>query len=73
MKGFISNEGVLIGVEAKTSSPVRIPRGADYQSLSVRRLLPVGEGAGYAGGIVSSAVDGIRTADKICEDFQERQ
>ena len=73
MKGFISNEGVLIGVETRTSSPVRIPRGADYQSLSVRRLLPVGEGAGYAGGIVSAAVDGIRTADKICEDFQERQ
>jgi uncharacterized FAD-dependent dehydrogenase len=66
MKGFISEEGLLAGVETRSSSPVRIVRGADFQSVSVRCLYPVGEGAGYAGGIVSSAVDGIRAADMIC-------
>ena len=66
MKGFISDEGLLVGAETRSSSPVRIMRGADFQSVSVRCLYPVGEGAGYAGGIVSSAVDGIRAADMIC-------
>jgi uncharacterized protein len=65
MKGFITDQGVLIGTETRTSSPVRICRGDDFQSVSVRGLYPVGEGAGYAGGIVSSAVDGIRCADTI--------
>ncbi len=64
MKGFIS-EGVLIGVETRTSSPVRICRGDDFQSVSMKRLYPAGEGAGYAGGIISSAVDGLRVADQI--------
>ena len=65
MKGFISDQAVLIGAETRTSSPVRISRGDDRQSVAVRGLYPVGEGAGYAGGIVSSAVDGIRCADAI--------
>jgi uncharacterized FAD-dependent dehydrogenase len=65
MKGFISDQGVLIGAETRTSSPVRICRGRDYQSISLKGLFPVGEGAGYAGGIVSSAADGIRCADII--------
>ena len=65
MKGFITDDGVLIGVETRTSSPVRITRGDDFQSVSARGVYPVGEGAGYAGGIVSSAVDGIRCADSI--------
>jgi len=65
MKGFISGEAVLIGAETRTSSPLRIIRGEDFQSVSVKRLYPAGEGAGYAGGIVSSAVDGIRVADAI--------
>jgi hypothetical protein len=65
MKGFITEQGVLIGSETRTSSPVRISREGDFQSISVRGLFPVGEGAGYAGGIVSSAVDGIRCADFI--------
>ncbi|MBN2157970.1 MAG: NAD(P)/FAD-dependent oxidoreductase [Spirochaetes bacterium] len=69
MKGFISDEGVLIGVETRTSSPVRILRGDDFQSVSVKGLYPVGEGAGYAGGIVSSAVDGIRCADRILQEI----
>ena len=64
MKGFIS-DAVLIGAETRTSSPVRVVRGDDFQSVSHRGLYPVGEGAGYAGGIVSSAIDGIRCADAI--------
>jgi uncharacterized FAD-dependent dehydrogenase len=65
MRGFISSQGVLIGAETRTSSPVRITRDDSMQSLSVKGLYPAGEGAGYAGGIVSSAVDGIRCADAI--------
>jgi len=65
MKGFVSESGVLIGVETRTSSPVRILRNGGFQSVSLRGLYPIGEGAGYAGGIVSSAVDGIRCADTI--------
>lgn len=65
MDGFISEHGIFIGAETRTSSPVRITRDQSFQSLSVRGLYPAGEGAGYAGGIVSSAVDGIRCADAI--------
>ncbi len=65
MRGFISKEAVLIGVETRTSAPVRITRGVDFQSINTRGLYPCGEGAGYAGGIVSSALDGIRVADAI--------
>lgn len=66
MRGFITNEATLLAVESRTSSPVRIPR--DPQSLQhpqLSGLYPCGEGAGYAGGIVSSALDGIRCADSI--------
>lgn len=66
MKGFIGDEGVIIGAETRSSSPVRVVRGVDLQSVSLPFLYPVGEGAGHAGGIVSSAVDGIRAADAIC-------
>jgi uncharacterized FAD-dependent dehydrogenase len=63
MKGFIEH-GVLIGAETRTSSPVRIVRDkVSFNSISIKNLYPIGEGAGYAGGIVSSAVDGIRIAD----------
>lgn len=65
MRGFLTEEALLIGIESRTSSPVRIIRGPDMQSVSISGLYPVGEGAGYAGGIVSSAVDGIRAADAI--------
>ncbi|TAL37868.1 MAG: FAD-binding protein [Spirochaetes bacterium] len=71
MKGYITREALLIGAETRTSSPVRIVRGDDFQSLSHRGLYPAGEGAGYAGGIVSSAVDGVRTADAICRNCGE--
>ena len=68
IKGFGSS-GVLTGVESRTSSPVRIVRDATYQS-NLRGLYPVGEGAGYAGGIVSSAVDGLRVAMSICKAYK---
>ena len=58
-------EAVLTGIETRTSSPVRITRGADFQSLNVRGLYPAGEGAGYAGGILSAAVDGIKVAEAV--------
>ena len=56
---------MLTGVETRTSSPLRITRGKDYQSLNVRGLYPAGEGAGYAGGIMSAAVDGIEVAEMV--------
>jgi uncharacterized FAD-dependent dehydrogenase len=65
MRGFITEEATLIGVETRTSSPVRILRGPDSQSVNVAGLYPCGEGAGYAGGIISSALDGIKAAEKI--------
>ncbi|HEX2540951.1 MAG TPA: FAD-dependent oxidoreductase [Caldimonas sp.] len=63
--GFAMADAVLTGVETRTSSPLRIPRGRDRQSLNVRGLYPAGEGAGYAGGIMSAAVDGIETAEAV--------
>ncbi|MEW5686295.1 MAG: NAD(P)/FAD-dependent oxidoreductase [Pseudomonadota bacterium] len=58
-------EAVLTGVETRTSSPIRMTRGADFQSLSVRGLFPAGEGAGYAGGILSAGVDGIKVGEAV--------
>ena len=63
--GYTAPEAVLTGLETRTSSPVRLPRGEDYQSLKLAGLYPCGEGAGYAGGIVSAAVDGLRVARAI--------
>ncbi|MCR4566065.1 MAG: FAD-binding protein, partial [Bacteroidales bacterium] len=66
MHGYYTNDALLLGVESRTSSPVRIPRDVQtLESLSVPGLYPCGEGAGYAGGIVSSALDGIACAEKI--------
>lgn len=59
--------GILVGVETRTSAPVRIVRGEDFQSVSHPNLFPVGEGAGYAGGIVSSAVDGLRVGQAVVD------
>lgn len=67
--GFIS-QGVLAGVETRTSAPVRILRGQDGQSLNMSGVFPAGEGAGYAGGIVSSAVDGLKAAQALMEIYQ---
>ena len=60
---------VLTGVEARTSSPVRFTRGADLQSLNTRGFYPAGEGAGYAGGILSAAVDGIKVAEALAREL----
>jgi uncharacterized FAD-dependent dehydrogenase len=63
--GFAMHDAVLTGVETRTSSPLRITRGRDYQSLNVKGLYPAGEGAGYAGGIMSAGVDGIEVAEAV--------
>ncbi len=69
MKGYYTNDALLLGVESRTSSPVRIPRDPDtLQYIAMPGLYPCGEGAGYAGGIVSSALDGINCAGRI-RDF----
>ncbi len=64
MRGYLNEDAVIVGVETRTSSPLRVPRDAQtLEHLSVRGLFPCGEGAGYAGGIVSAAIDGVRAAD----------
>jgi uncharacterized FAD-dependent dehydrogenase len=67
--GFDAADGVLTGVETRTSSPVRITRGRDFESLNTRGLYPAGEGAGYAGGILSAAVDGIEVAEAVARSL----
>lgn len=69
MPGYAHPDVVLTGVETRTSSPVRITRGRDFQSLNTCGLYPAGEGAGYAGGILSAAVDGIRVAEALALDL----
>jgi uncharacterized FAD-dependent dehydrogenase len=69
IKGFSMPDAVLTGVETRTSSPIRITRGANYQSLNVKGLYPAGEGAGYAGGILSAGVDGIKVAEALALDI----
>jgi uncharacterized FAD-dependent dehydrogenase len=63
--GYDHPEALMTGVETRTSSPVRITRGKDWQSLNTEGLYPAGEGAGYAGGILSAAVDGIKAAEAV--------
>jgi uncharacterized protein len=63
--GFAMHDAILTGVETRTSSPIRIERGDDYQSLNTKGLYPTGEGAGYAGGILSAGVDGIKVAEAV--------
>jgi len=65
IRGFDMADAVLTGVETRTSSPLRITRGKDYQSLNIKGLYPAGEGAGYAGGIMSAGVDGIEVAEAL--------
>ncbi len=69
LKGFGIKDAILTGVETRTSSPVRIPRTENLESYKVGGLYPTGEGAGYAGGIVSAAVDGIRVAEQIIKTY----
>lgn len=70
MKGFVTAEATLTGVETRTSAPLRILRDDQLQAPGLRGLYPCGEGAGYAGGIMSAALDGVRIADKIAEQLQ---
>ncbi|MGO4221321.1 NAD(P)/FAD-dependent oxidoreductase [Lysobacter sp. TAF61] len=72
IRGFAMHDAILTGVETRTSSPVRITRGEDGHSLNTRGLFPAGEGAGYAGGILSAGVDGIRTAEAVALDIVSR-
>ncbi|HEX7856725.1 MAG TPA: NAD(P)/FAD-dependent oxidoreductase [Sphingobium sp.] len=65
-------DAVMTGVETRTSSPLRITRGKDFQSLNVERLFPAGEGAGYAGGILSAAIDGIKVAEALAASIMSR-
>ncbi len=65
IKGFAMDDAVLTGVETRTSSPIRIKRKEDYQSLNTEGLYPAGEGAGYAGGILSAGIDGIKVAEAV--------
>ena len=69
--GFAMADAVMTGVETRTSSPVRIPRGEDGHSLNTAGLFPAGEGAGYAGGILSAGVDGIRAAEAVARSMLE--
>jgi len=72
IKGFSMHDAVLTGVETRTSSPLRITRGEDYQSLNIKGLYPAGEGAGYAGGILSAGVDGIKVAEAVALSYATR-
>lgn len=72
IRGFAMADAVLTGVETRTSSPVRIKRGPDFQSVNTRGLFPAGEGAGYAGGILSAGVDGIKVAEALARDILAR-
>jgi uncharacterized FAD-dependent dehydrogenase len=69
IRGFSLADAVMTGVETRTSSPIRIPRDATLQSLNTRGLYPAGEGAGYAGGIMSAGVDGIRIAEAVARSI----
>lgn len=68
-KGFDNGEALLTGIETRTSSPLRILRDDTLQSISLKGCYPAGEGAGYAGGIVSAAVDGMKVAQEILKHF----
>jgi uncharacterized FAD-dependent dehydrogenase len=70
MKGYLTNDAQIVGVESRTSSPVRIPRNNEtLEHVQTKRLFPCGEGAGYAGGIVSAAMDGERCAEAAVRKY----
>ena len=72
IRGFAMADAVMTGVETRTSSPIRIKRGSDFQSINTRGLYPAGEGAGYAGGILSAGVDGIKVAEAVALSLVKR-
>jgi uncharacterized FAD-dependent dehydrogenase len=69
IKGYAMKDALLTGVETRTSSPIRIKRNAEYESINTGGLYPAGEGAGYAGGILSAAVDGIEVAEAVAKSM----
>lgn len=69
IKGFAANDAVLTGIETRTSAPVKITRNESFQSINVKGLYPSGEGAGFAGGIISAAVDGLKSAENIMKEY----
>ncbi|EGR4487999.1 NAD(P)/FAD-dependent oxidoreductase [Vibrio cholerae] len=72
IRGFASEDGLLTGVETRTSSPVCIKRDKDFQSINLKGFYPAGEGAGYAGGILSAGIDGIKVAEAVARDMMAR-
>ena len=74
MKGYLTNEAQIVGVESRTSAPVRIPRNPEtLEHIEIKRLFPCGEGAGYAGGIASAAIDGEKCMERIAQLYGERK
>ncbi len=71
MRGYISDQALIVGLESKTSAPVCLLRNKSFESESHPNLYPTGEGAGYAGGIVSASLDGVRVAKSIIEQISE--
>lgn len=69
IKGFNQDDTILAGIESRTSSPIRIPRNKEFESINIKGLYPCGEGAGYAGGITTSAMDGIKVAEAIAKFY----
>jgi uncharacterized FAD-dependent dehydrogenase len=72
IKGFDMADAVMTGVETRTSSPLKIPRGDDFQSTNTGGLYPAGEGASYAGGILSAGVDGIKVAEALARSLAQQ-
>jgi len=72
LRGFFMADAVLTGVETRTSSPIRIRRNDAFASVNTRGLYPAGEGAGYAGGIYSAAIDGIEVAEAVARQLSDR-
>ena len=73
MKGFVTSEAIVVGVESRSSSPIRVVRDLEtFESPTLARLFPCGEGAGYAGGIVSAALDGLRVAERVAARAKSR-
>ena len=73
IRGFDHNSAVMTGVETRTSAPVRLVRNENFVSVNTDGLYPIGEGAGYAGGIMSAAVDGIRCAEYLMQYYHRRK
>jgi len=73
IKGFASHGAIITGIETRTSAPVKMDRNDRLESVNVKGLFPAGEGAGFAGGIISAAVDGIKCAESIMKDMAPKK